>query len=248
MFQIFRELNFYFAHHQGKNMALPYFFQENLPVTGDFTLDEAASKHIIQVLRMGLGEKLQLTDGRGTLVTAEIVDDHRKKCVVRIIAHEQTERPSPRNTIAMALLKNAGRYEWFLEKATEMGTSAIIPLITSRTEKQHFRSERMKGILIAAMLQSQKTWLPELPEPVPFAKAITQIKGQKLIAHCEEGEKIELKHMEIGEDTTIFIGPEGDFTPDEIKLALNAGFKPVSLGPHRLRTETAGIYAAAMFM
>lgn len=233
---------------KGQNMALPYFFQENLPESGSFTLDEAASKHIIQVLRMTLGEQLQLTDGKGTLVTAEITDDHRKKCVVNVTRRERTERPSPRHTIAMALLKNAGRYEWFLEKATEMGIATIIPLLTTRTEKQHFRSERMRGILIAAMLQSQKTWLPELQDPLAFGKAIHHVSGKKLIAHCEPAEKTALKVIPTDEDCTLFIGPEGDFTPEEIQLALDAGFQAVSLGPYRLRTETAGIYAAALFM
>lgn len=231
-------------------MALPYFYQEDLHTThAVLTLDEATSKHCIQVLRMTKGEKLLLTNGKGDLLTVEISEEHKKKCVVTVTDRAQIPRQEPGSAIAMALLKNASRFEWFLEKATEMGINEIIPLLTQRTERQHFRLDRMKGILIAAMLQSQKAWLPVLHEPMNFGKAITLPFAVKLIAHCEPGEKTALRDIPASaENRIVFIGPEGDFSPEEINTAIEQGFSPISLGVHRLRAETAGVYAAAMLM
>ena len=142
-------------------MALAFFYlSEYRPGDVEIVLDEDNSRHIIQVLRMQKGEQLQLTDGRGRLLTATILDDHKKKCRVRV--DETVLQPARRRkvTIGMALLKNASRYEWFLEKATEIGVTGIIPLLSDRTEKQHFRQDRMQNILVSALLQSQQTWLP----------------------------------------------------------------------------------------
>src|SRR6185295_12899984 len=152
-------------------------------------------------------------------------------------------------TIAISLLKNTNRFEWFLEKATEIGVSEIIPLICERTEKQKFRYDRMKGICISAILQSQQTWLPILNEPKQFDDIVIQQfdQQQKFIAHCDESSvKKQLSTLQSFNSSIIFIGPEGDFTKDEIKLALENNFVPVSLGETRLRTETAGIVAASL--
>jgi 16S rRNA (uracil1498-N3)-methyltransferase len=152
----------------------------------------------------------------------------------------------------MALLKNASRYEWFLEKATEIGVTGIIPLLSDRTEKQHFRQDRMQNILVSALLQSQQTWLPVLYPPTRVEEVIRQAKQeQRLIAHClEEGERRSLAKLVHSTDAMteqlILIGPEGDFTKPEIAGALEHGFLPVTLGETRLRTETAGVAAAAL--
>ena len=233
-------------------MTLPFFYISEFDTTQkEIVLDEDTSRHVVQVLRMKEGEQLNLTDGKGNLITAEITDAHKKHCVVKIetISHEQ--QVARKITIAISLLKNANRFEWFLEKATEIGVSEIVPLICQRTERQKFRYDRMKGICISAMLQSQQCWLPELHEPKQFNQlVIEQLNdSQKLIAHCDEGNKQSLSNLHIGKFAhwLISIGPEGDFTRDEIKLALENNFVPVSLGETRLRTETAGIVAASLF-
>ncbi len=146
---------------------LPIFYIEDARTNHDLiVLDEDTSKHVVSVLRMKTGDQLHLTDGKGLLLTTTIADDHKKKCTVKIIQSGFTD-PAPRKTtIAISLIKNITRFEWFLEKATEIGITEIIPLLCERTERQHFRYQRMKAVLISAMLQSQQCWLPVLKEPV----------------------------------------------------------------------------------
>ena len=230
-------------------MALPFFYSDQINTAAQqFILNEETSKHVVQVLRMQNGERIQLTDGRGNLYTAEIVDDNRKKCGLKILSCSLQPFASKKVTIAISLVKNSTRFEWFLEKATEMGVSEIIPLICNRTEKQHFRQDRMKNILVSAMLQSQQTWLPVLQEPTKFSTYINiPCAAKKFIAHCEPGQpKTELSAYHPLSDAIILIGPEGDFNMDEIELALQNNFLPVALGNTRLRTETAGVAAAAL--
>lgn len=212
-------------------------------------LPEESSKHISAVLRMQVGEELTLTNGRGTVYNAMIEDAHKKRTRVRITGSTQHEKPKQRLMMAVSLLKNTSRFEWFLEKATEIGITDIIPLLTTRTEKQQFRNDRMLTILVSAMMQSNQFWLPELSEPVKFKDALPLLSevDLKMIAHCEPGEKSELPEiLKEKSSRAILIGPEGDFTPEEISLAIEYGFKPVSLGDTRLRTETACIVAATL--
>jgi 16S rRNA (uracil1498-N3)-methyltransferase len=232
-------------------MALPFFYKAAIDVTATaVVLDEDTSKHIVQVLRMQNGEQLQLTDGKGNLFTCEITDNNRKRCAVAIL----TTRHSPLTThgvsIAISLLKNNTRFEWFLEKATEIGVTEIIPIVCERTEKTSFKIERMKNILVSAMLQSQQCWLPEMGEPVKYKDFIAADNAaQKFIAHCEdENNKVSLTSKLLNPSTSklILIGPEGDFTNEEIATALKNNFIPVALGETRLRTETAGIVAATL--
>lgn len=232
-------------------MALPFFYNEEITITADvLVLNEETSKHIVQVLRMQNGEQLQLTDGKGNLFTAEITDDNRKKCTVKITDISSVQAPISTKAIGISLVKNSHRFEWFLEKATEIGITEIYPLICQRTEKQHFRSDRMKTILVSAMLQSQQVWLPVLHEPVKFNALLNQpLYPKKFIAHCEnENDKVQLNAVlpDSSTSTLILIGPEGDFTRDEIALALQNDFIPVALGNTRLRTETAGVVAATL--
>ncbi|MBS1606198.1 MAG: 16S rRNA (uracil(1498)-N(3))-methyltransferase [Bacteroidetes bacterium] len=250
-------------------MALPFFYlQAYDPSLPELILDEDNSRHVIQVLRMKPGELLQLTDGRGALLRAVIVDDHKKRCRVRIESMLDRPAPARKVTIAISLLKNASRFEWFIEKATEIGVSSIVPLLCERTEKQHARIDRLRGILISAMLQSQQVWLPELTEPVEFSGLVgRQVSGRRYIAHCLEAPRPtdsladwrEIGSLRIGGGASdqsgsgnevtpqlILIGPEGDFSPREIEAALKAGFLPVTLGQNRLRTETAGVVAATL--
>ena len=230
-------------------MSIPYFYQQELISTGAFILNEETSKHCIQVLRMKAGEAMHLTDGKGRLHKAIITNEHKRNCEVNIVESSQEERKGRKISIAISLLKNANRLEWFLEKAAELGITEIIPLLCQRTEKQQFRFDRMNQILISAMLQSQQTWLPILHQPTKFEEVIAASNhSQKLIAHCEEGTKQSINKLKIADDVQILIGPEGDFSPTEINLALQKGYYPTSLGNTRLRTETAGIVAATLLV
>jgi 16S rRNA (uracil1498-N3)-methyltransferase len=229
-------------------MALRMFYVDNL---GEelVTLDEDNSKHIINVLRMQNGDELLLTDGKGKKARAIIVDDNRKRCVAKVQATERERERERKVTIAISLVKNSSRFEWFLEKAAEIGVDEIIPLLCDRTEKEKFRFDRLQGILISAMLQSQQCWLPVLHQPTEL-KSVVQSNNyqQKFIAHCEPSNRQELSHQPLSQSISqiILIGPEGDFTPGEITEALENGFLPVSLGATRLRTETAGIVSAVL--
>ncbi|MRG48892.1 RsmE family RNA methyltransferase [Chitinophaga sp. SYP-B3965] len=227
-------------------MELPVFYAKDLLSSqGFYTMDEPTSKYCIQVLRNEKGDNVLLADGKGTRYEAVITDDHRKKCVVQINSHVTMPSPVPTLRIAIAFTKNTSRMEWFLEKAVEIGISEIIPLITQRTEKERLKTERLENILVSAMLQSKQWYLPALAEPQPFEKALTG--EQKLIAHCLPDEKKHLLDVMLpGKDTLLFIGPEGDFTPEEITLALEKGCLPVSLGDTRLRTETAGVVGCTL--
>ena len=228
-------------------MSLPIFFYDQ-PVAGAIiTLPEETSKHIVQVLRMNAGEQLQLTDGKGNLLTTTIVDAHKKKCSVKVIENNFQPQKEKKVSIAISLLKNNSRFEWFLEKATEIGVTDIIPLLCKRTEKQHFRYERMHQIVIAAMMQSQQVWLPVLHQPTLFEEAVkTSVFQHKLVAHCIDEQKAHIHDYRSSTSVQILIGPEGDFTKEEIELALIHAYQPVSLGDTRLRAETAGIVAATV--
>jgi 16S rRNA (uracil1498-N3)-methyltransferase len=226
-------------------MELPYFYVPELNAS-IIQLDEINSKHIVTVLRMKKGEVLLLTNGKGKKAQAVIIDDHRKRCTVQVSHVEETAKPAPSISIGISLLKNSSRLEWFIEKATELGVNEILPLICHRTEKQHFRHDRMQHIVISAMLQSQQSWMPLLHEPIDFSSSLKSPSQIKLIAYCGESLKKPLTHITITGDTIILIGPEGDFSSDEFIDAIKAGYQPVTLGNTRLRTETAGIMAASL--
>ncbi len=236
-------------------MNHPYFYISDYdPAQKQIVLDEETSKHVVHVLRMKVGEQLNLTDGKGNLITCSITDNHKKHCSVKVDATSYQQPATRKVSVAISLLKNSSRFEWFLEKATEIGVSEIIPLICERTEKEKFRYERMQGICISAMLQSQQCWLPVLHETNEYNKAISgSTAQQKFIAHCDNNPKNQLTNLAyrqagqpINQSTIILIGPEGDFTNEEVELALKNNFVPVSLGETRLRTETAGVVAAAL--
>lgn len=235
-------------------MPLPFFYTEPISSTNNMVvLNEENSRHIVQVLRMVEGRQLKLIDGLGNVYTAEITDAHKKKCTVKIIDQTIVERSAHKVCIAISPVKNNSRLEWFLEKATEIGVTEITLILCNRTEKQHIRLDRLKGILISAMLQSQQAWLPVLIEPIKFEKFIKENTSANLyIAHCEEQNKTSLKQIssqsphQLINQSTILIGPEGDFTNEEIAQALENKYIPVTLGNTRLRTETAALVAATL--
>lgn len=224
-------------------MSVPFFYEPTLEATNlPFVLSDSTSKHCVQVLRMREGAPIHLTDGIGNLYTAKLISADKQKSIALIEQTCFTEAAANKISIGISLLKNADRLEWLFEKITEIGVTEIFPTLCKRTEQQRFKTERMQQILISAMLQSQQCWLPILHAPIEIKKLITQASNhQKIIAHCEEDKKTELKDLPISNDSLILIGPEGDFTPEEITLALEQHYIPVSLGNTRLRTETAGL-------
>ena len=223
-----------------------FYNPEILETTKEIIFDKVESAHIVRVLRKKEGDILHITNGKGFLFDAKIVIANDKKCLASIIKTEQ--KPKPWNYylhIAIAPTKNNDRIEWFLEKATEIGVDEITPIICSNSERRVVKNDRFEKIMQAAMKQSLKFTLPKLNEPIKFTEFINQeFEGKICIAHCEEQEKNLLKDIvKPNEKTTILIGPEGDFSSDEIKKALLKDFTPISLGESRLRTETAGLVA-----
>jgi len=230
-------------------MNLPFFYAPALDESViEPALDDDTMRHMVQVLRMKPGERCRLTNGRGLTATAILKNVSKKSCAVSVERFDVIPSLQPQITIAISPLKNPSRFEWFLEKAAETGINRIIPLICRRTEKQHVKHERWQQILVSAMLQSQQSWLAELAGPRTFAELPEgSNNGDAFIAHCMDGEKTALASVQLtGGPVTILIGPEGDFTEEEIGLAMAKGYRPVSLGHTRLRTETAGMAAAVL--
>ena len=213
--------------------------------TENFSFDKEESKHIIKVMRKKGGDILYVTNGLGVLFKTEITLGSDIKCTVKIISFEQAEKPKYHLHLAVAPTKMNDRYEWFLEKATEMGISEITPIICDHSERKFVKNDRFDKIIQSAMKQSAQVFLPKLNEPIAFKDFIkNQTNGQLFIGHCEETEKKSLKNvLKPNTDVTILIGPEGDFSNKEIALAIENNYIPVSLGATRLRTETAAIVA-----
>ncbi len=210
-----------------------------------FIFDKEESKHIIKVLRKNQGDILYVTNGLGTFFKTKITIPSDNKCTVEIVEFEQKNKPKVELHLAVAPTKMNERYEWFLEKATEIGIQEITPIICEHSERRVIKTDRLEKILISAMKQSNQCFLPKLNNPISFSNFINQkFVGQKYIAHCEETQKKSLKtQLKTNENVTILIGPEGDFSIKEIEMALHNKFIPVTLGNTRLRTETAAIVA-----
>jgi 16S rRNA (uracil1498-N3)-methyltransferase len=211
-------------------------------------LDHDESRHCVKVLRLEAGDEIQVVDGKGNLYRAEITDANSKKCGFII---QKTERDFGKRNyelhIAIAPTKNMDRMEWFVEKTTEIGVERIIPILCKNSERRVLKNERLERKMISAIKQSKKALLPELMELQKLETFLAQdFNGEKFIAHCHELPKMDLsKVYQKGKDVLILIGPEGDFSEDELRMATGAGFKPVNLSGSRLRTETAGIVACS---
>ena len=214
--------------------------------TGLQLLPPEESMHCIKVLRLKKGDTIYLTDGAGGLYKTAIIDDHPKKCTLKVIESKyNVGKKDFKIHIAIAPTKNINRFEWFLEKATEIGIDQITPLLCEHSERKVIKPERLNKIITAAMKQSLKTYHPDLNEMTSFENFIpTADSDQKFIAYCSESFDKHLKDKYIkGKNVIVLIGPEGDFSPSEVEAAIKNGYNPVSLGPARLRTETAGIVA-----
>ena len=223
-----------------------FYNSEISTATKQITFDKIECKHIVRVLRKTENDILKITNGKGFLFDVKIIMANDKKCIAEIIAFE--EKPKPWNYylhIAIAPTKLNDRMEWFLEKATEIGIDEITPIICNNSERRIVKLERFDKIIQSAMKQSLKFTLPKLNEPIKFNDFINQDFSEKVcIAHCNESDKIVLKAaVKPTENITLLIGPEGDFSSEEITKALAKKYIPISLGKSRLRTETAGLVA-----
>jgi 16S rRNA (uracil1498-N3)-methyltransferase len=224
------------------------FFRQDIS-SDSIQLDREESRHCVKVLRLRKGDSIHLTDGKGNLAEGVIENDSLNGCEVNV-----TQRSSQKNkrqyklTVAIAPTKNHDRLEWFVEKATEIGVDEIVPLICSHSERREVKTERLKNISISALKQSQNFFLPEISEAILFEDFIAKkSSSQKFICSCEVDSNHHLKNVcRPASDCVVLIGPEGDFTQEEIILALKNNFIEVSLGDTRLRTETAGIVACSV--
>jgi len=214
-------------------------------INKEFLLNEEESKHCINVLRLTTGSEIKLVDGIGGLYTAKISVANPKKTLLLITEYQHNfQKRNHYLHIAVAPTKNIDRFEWFLEKATEIGIDEITPLICNRSERKEIKVDRLNKIIISAAKQSYKAFLPKLNDAVDFGRFLTShsFNGQKFIAHCEDGLKTNLaSEILINGSYLILIGPEGDFTPAEIRDSEQSGFFAISLGESRLRTETAAL-------
>lgn len=220
------------------------FYTPDIETTPELPEDEA--KHAVRVLRLPEGSTILLTDGKGAFYEATITQAHPKHCLIEINRKwEQSRLWQPHIHLAIAPTKNMDRMEWLVEKATEVGIDEISFLQCRYSERKEIKLPRLEKIAVSAMKQSKKATLPLLNPMIPFKELLKkENNSRKLIAHCEEESKTLLKYaFSVHEDVTILIGPEGDFSPEEIAQALINGYKPVSLGESRLRTETAALVA-----
>lgn len=225
-------------------MEKTIFYAPDILSNTELPTEEA--QHCVRVLRKKEGDEILITNGKGSFFDASIVQANQKHCIVDIVNEIVEPKYWDFNLqIAFAPTKNIDRIEWFAEKATEIGIDHFSPLLCRYSERKEIKHDRIEKILISAMKQSQKAVLPILDQMIPFTQFIKQeFDGRKFIAHCYEGEKLQLHETyKKGEDVLILIGPEGDFSEQEVEQALNAGFEPISLGQSRLRTETAALVA-----
>lgn len=206
------------------------------------TLSEEESKHACRVLRLKNGDRVALLDGRGGTFVARIIDDHPKRCLLEVESREHEERPIKEIHVAVAPTKNMDRMEWFVEKATELGVTTITFLLCHNSERKTVKTDRLEKIIIAAMKQSKRSYLPELRD-LTTIQAFIQEFPKGAVAHCYDAEKKQLSEVFESTQFPILIGPEGDFSTEELRLLQAAGYHGISLGENRLRTETAALYA-----
>jgi 16S rRNA (uracil1498-N3)-methyltransferase len=214
----------------------------------ELTLSEEESKHAIRVLRLREQDIVYLTDGVGGFCHARIIEANPKGCRV-FVYHRFKEygRRTYRLTIAIAPTKNIDRFEWFLEKSTEIGVDRIIPVICQQSERRHLKSERLLKIITESIKQSQQAYLPILENSCTFDQLMSRsFESKKLIAYCSDENRAYVRDTILpGQDVLVVIGPEGDFSPAEIQRALSRGYLGISLGNNRLRTETAGVWVCS---
>ena len=217
----------------------------------EYTLTEEESRHAIKVLRLKTGDTLHITDGVGNLHLCRLISDSAKHCTVRVVeSKSEFEKRNYSLTMAVAPTKNIDRYEWFLEKATEIGVDNFVALESEHSERRVIKVEREMKVITAAVKQSLKAYHPTLEDMTDFKKFVSRpFAGRKFIAHCGEAVKSKsylASTLNAGENAVILIGPEGDFSAEEVRTAVENGFEEITLGTQRFRTETAAVMAVAM--
>ncbi|WP_025743499.1 16S rRNA (uracil(1498)-N(3))-methyltransferase [Aquimarina pacifica] len=223
------------------------FYNQTLTETSkEINFSREESKHISKVLRKRENDLLHITNGSGMLFTAKITFSNPSQCIAQIVSFTEAKKRNYRLHLAVAPTKMNDRYEWFLEKATEIGIDEITPIICDHSERKVIKLERYERIILSAVKQSLQSYVPKINPAVSFSYFINKTRNdQLLIAHCEDTKKNSLKNtLTLQGNTTLLIGPEGDFSSKEIETALSAGYAPITLGKTRLRTETAAIVAA----
>ncbi len=230
----------------------PLFFHDGILNAGtELDLPEDTAKHVVQVLRMQQGDAIDLTDGRGAHAHAVIRKVQKKQCAVMVNDVHIHQRKQVPLHLGVAFTKNSSRNEWILEKVTELGVTTIIPLQTTRSEREKFRYDRWHNILVAAIIQSKQYFLPELKELTSVDKLLPAFAGteQRLVAHCMDAARRQpiSEAMQKDKETLLLIGPEGDFTDEEVNMLTSEGYTGISMGTNRLRTETAAVTACAYF-
>lgn len=223
------------------------YYAPKIDATNLFQLSEEESRHLIRVLRHVAGDMVELTDGKGVIYKTVIETADARQCQLRIV--ETIHRGSGRGyqlEIAIAPTKNIDRYEWFLEKATEIGVDRIVPVVCRHSERKEIKEERLQRVLVAALKQSKQSMLPDLKPLCDFNTFISQEPvGQKFICTLDATTLLRDAYRP-GQNASVLIGPEGDFNKEELNAAMEKGFVPVSLGTSRLRTETAGLMACSV--
>lgn len=220
-----------------------------LPEEGNLSAEE--SKHCVSVMRHRVGDEVFVSNGQGSIWKCTLAEANSRGCMLNVVSEEIVPARESNLTMAVALTKNIDRFEWFVEKATEMRVEKIIPLITDHSERVQMRLDRIQRVVVAAAKQSLKAWLPELSEPMKVSDLFLDpqfTEAQRFIMHCDPPVKCESKPhlldaLTPGRDTLLLIGPEGDFSSDEIQKAVNLGYLEATLGNERLRTETAAVLA-----
>lgn len=224
-----------------------YFFDGN--IDDELTLSPEESNHAVKVMRSKPGDKVVVINGRGVRAIGEIADAHHKRCLIYVIKREEVEQESTQIYVAISPTKSNDRIEFFLEKATEIGLGGVIPLMAKNNERTKINLDRWKKVVISAVKQSKRLWLPEILEPMKVEELISKEWERyiKLIAYCEDlPEESILKYAVTESPKLLLIGPEGDFTKEEVELCEDNGFKRVNLGENRLRTETAGVVGVTL--
>ena len=225
------------------------FFAPDLS-SSEFYLPDEETHHFIHVLRFSQGKQIEVTDGNGTRALCEAIQVSKKQVLLNVLETEIFPQPSRKLHVAIAPTKNIDRFEWFVEKATELGISEITPIICRHSERKTLKLERIQKLVVAAARQAQHYFFPVVNSEVAYDKFLDSVNDKEVsafIAHCEESEKQEARELASATNAIVLIGPEGDFSPEEIEKASKKGFKALSLGNSRLRTETAGLKAVAAF-
>ena len=225
------------------------FFAPDLSAS-EFYLPDEETHHFIHVLRFSQGKQIEVTDGKGARALCEAIQVSKKQVLLNLLEKEIFPVPARKLHVAIAPTKNIDRFEWFVEKATELGIAEITPIICRHSERKTLKLERIQKLVVSAARQSQHYYFPIVNEECSFNKLLESQKGKgaaNFIAHCVESQKQEARDLSSIPRALVLIGPEGDFSPEEIEKALSMGYKALSLGNSRLRTETAGLKAVAAF-